>query len=56
MSKFTEEKLEQAIITLLGAQGYPHVRGDTLPPVFFKVVVAKIMLRPSPFPALVYPG
>ena len=24
--------------------------------VFFKVVVAKIMLRPSPFPALVYPG
>ncbi|MEB4590840.1 type I restriction endonuclease subunit R [Candidatus Thiothrix sp. Deng01] len=28
--KFTEEKLEQAIITLLGEQGYPHVRGDTL--------------------------
>jgi type I restriction enzyme R subunit len=30
MMKFTEEKLEQAIITLLGEQGYPHVRGDTL--------------------------
>jgi len=30
VAKFTEEKLEQAIITLLGAQGYPHVRGDTL--------------------------
>lgn len=30
MAKFTEEKLEQAIITLLDAQGYPHVRGDTL--------------------------
>jgi hypothetical protein len=23
--KFTEEKLEQAIITLLGAQGYPSL-------------------------------
>ncbi|QTR53089.1 type I restriction endonuclease subunit R [Thiothrix unzii] len=30
MSRFTEAKLEQAIITLLGEQGYPHVRGDTL--------------------------
>ncbi len=30
MSKFTEEKLEQAIITLLGAQGYPHVSGKYL--------------------------
>ena len=28
--KFTEAKLEQAIITLLGEQGYPHMRGDTL--------------------------
>ncbi|MFO7606288.1 MAG: type I restriction endonuclease subunit R [Desulfurivibrionaceae bacterium] len=29
MSKFTEEKLEQAIIALLAEQGYPHHRGDT---------------------------
>lgn len=27
--KFTEEKLEQAIITLLEEQGYPHHRGDS---------------------------
>jgi type I restriction enzyme R subunit len=30
MSKFTEEKLEQAIIALLGAQGYPHHKGETI--------------------------
>jgi type I restriction enzyme R subunit len=30
MSKFTEEKLEQAIIALLAEQGYPHYRGDDL--------------------------
>ena len=29
MSKFTEEKLEQAIIALLEDQGYPHHKGDT---------------------------
>ncbi|MCG7904838.1 MAG: HsdR family type I site-specific deoxyribonuclease, partial [Candidatus Thiodiazotropha weberae] len=29
-SKFTEEKLEQAIITLLEEQGYPYHSGDTL--------------------------
>jgi type I restriction enzyme R subunit len=28
--KFTEAKLEQAIIALLGEQGYPHHRGDSL--------------------------
>ena len=28
--KFTEAKLEQAIITLLGKQGFPHVSGTTL--------------------------
>jgi hypothetical protein len=28
--KFTEDKLEQAIITLLEEQGYPYHRGDTL--------------------------
>ncbi len=28
--KFTEEKLEQAIITLLGAQGYPHHKGESI--------------------------
>jgi len=28
--KFTEAQLEQAIITLLEEQGYPHHRGDTL--------------------------
>jgi len=27
--KFTEEKLEQAIITLLGEQGFPHHKGDS---------------------------
>ncbi|UYM18594.1 type I restriction endonuclease subunit R [Endozoicomonas euniceicola] len=26
--KFTEEKLEQAIIELLGKEGYPHIRGE----------------------------
>lgn len=30
MSKFTEEKLEQAIIALLEDQGYPHHQGDTI--------------------------
>lgn len=30
MNKFTEEKLEQAIIALLQEQGYPYHRGDTL--------------------------
>ncbi|MBM9616636.1 type I restriction endonuclease subunit R [Desulfobulbus rhabdoformis] len=30
MSKFTEEQLEQAIITLLGKQGFPHHPGDSL--------------------------
>ncbi len=30
MSKFTEEKLEQAIIELLGEQGYPYYPGGTL--------------------------
>lgn len=29
--KFTEERLEQAIIALMEAQGYPHHRGDSLP-------------------------
>ena len=28
--KFTEAKLEQAIITLLAEQGFPHVSGTTL--------------------------
>lgn len=28
--KFTEAKLEQAIIDLLGKQGYPHVLGETI--------------------------
>lgn len=30
MNKFTEAQLEQAIIDLLGEQGYPHVHGGTL--------------------------
>jgi type I restriction enzyme R subunit len=30
MSKFTEEKLEQAIIALLAGKGYPHHQGNTL--------------------------
>ncbi|MGD9949122.1 MAG: type I restriction endonuclease subunit R [Desulfobulbus sp.] len=30
MTKFTEEKLEQAIISLLGEQGYPHLPGESL--------------------------
>ena len=29
-SKFTEAKLEEAIISLLGAEGYPHVLGETI--------------------------
>ena len=28
--KFTEAKLEEAIIELLGEEGYPHVLGDTI--------------------------
>jgi len=28
--KFTEAKLEQAIIELLGEQGYPHLNGATV--------------------------
>ncbi|UJS26559.1 type I restriction enzyme endonuclease domain-containing protein [Thiothrix winogradskyi] len=30
MSRFTEQRLEQAIITLLGEQGYPHVPGESI--------------------------
>ena len=30
MSKFTEEKLEQAIISLLEEQGYPHATDDSI--------------------------
>jgi len=30
MSKFTEEKLELAIIDLLGKEDYPHVHGETI--------------------------
>jgi type I restriction enzyme, R subunit len=30
MSKFTEAKLEHAIIELLGEEGYPHVLGETI--------------------------
>ncbi len=30
MSKFTEEKLEQAILALLEEQGFPHSKGDSL--------------------------
>ncbi|MCP4933360.1 MAG: hypothetical protein GY927_03945 [bacterium] len=30
MSKFTEEKLEQAIIALLEEQGYPHHKGESI--------------------------
>lgn len=30
MSKFTEEKLEQAIIALLEDQGYPHYKGESI--------------------------
>ena len=28
--KFTESQLEQAFISLLEAQGYPHVRGEDI--------------------------
>ncbi|MFA0350327.1 type I restriction endonuclease, partial [Vibrio sp. 10N.222.55.C6] len=28
--KFTEERLEQAIIELLGKEGYPHTRGEAI--------------------------
>ncbi len=28
--KFTEARLEQAIIDLLGNEGYPHVLGETV--------------------------
>ena len=30
MSKFTEAKLEQTIIDLLGEKGYPHVLGEAI--------------------------
>ena len=30
MSKFTEDKLEQAIIALLEEQGYPHLKGEAI--------------------------
>jgi type I restriction enzyme R subunit len=30
MSKFTEEKLEQAFIELLGQENYPHHLGNTI--------------------------
>ena len=29
MGKFTEARLEEAIISLLEEQGYPHVTGDS---------------------------
>ena len=30
MSKFTEEKLELAILELLDKEGYPHIHGETI--------------------------
>ncbi|KEO72731.1 hypothetical protein [Anditalea andensis] len=30
MSKFTESKLEQAFIELLGNEGYPHIVGGSI--------------------------
>ena len=30
MNKFTEEKLEQAFIELLGNEGFPHYPGNTI--------------------------
>jgi len=30
MNRFNEEKLELAIIDLLGKEGYPHVHGETI--------------------------
>ena len=30
VGKFTEAKLEEAIISLLEAEGYPHVLGETI--------------------------
>lgn len=38
--KFTEEKLEQAIITLLEGQGYPHQKGDK-----FKRSPAEVLIK-----------
>jgi len=42
MSKFTEEKLEQAIIALLGDQGYPHHRGDS-----FERSPGEVLIKPD---------
>jgi type I restriction enzyme R subunit len=39
MSKFTEEKLEQAIIDLLQQQGYPHHPGGSLPRALTEVLL-----------------
>jgi type I restriction enzyme R subunit len=47
MSKFTEEKLEQAIIVLLEEQGYPYHRGDTLARKPIRGAPARRPARPS---------
>ena len=39
--KFTEAQLEQAIINLLGAEGYPHLLGETIPRDADEVLIKK---------------
>lgn len=45
MDKFTEAKLEEAIISLLGAEGYPHVCGDSIQRASVSDVLIKADLR-----------
>jgi len=40
MNKFTEAKLEQAFIELLGAKAIPHVSGDTTSYLAIKIQAA----------------
>ena len=44
-SKFNEAKLKQAIISLLGEQGFPHVLGESVPRASLSEVLIKEDLR-----------
>jgi type I restriction enzyme R subunit len=43
--KFTEEKLEQAFIEVLGNEGYPHFVGETIARDFDEVIIEKDLIQ-----------
>ena len=44
MTKFTEEKLENAFVELLGIEGYPHILGNDITRSLDEVLVEKDLI------------